>query len=214
MALQLYLHPLSSYCHKVLIAFYENDIPFVPCIVDSAEQHSALRALWPVGKFPVLHDTGRGHVVPESSIIIEYLARHHPGAVELVPRDPDRAWQVRLRDRFCDTYLHGPVQKLSGDRLRPAERRDPAGVDEARGMFRVALDMLDADIAGKTWLMGDAFTMADCAAAPALHYGAFFFGAFGATHPNAWGYLQRLEARPSYARALREAAPYRHLLPR
>jgi glutathione S-transferase len=213
MTLKLYMHPLSSYCHKALIAFYENDIPFEARVVDGAAAAAELRKLWPIGKFPVLRDEGRDQLIPESTIIIEYLALHYPGRMKLIPEDPDLARQVRMRDRFFDNYLHTPMGKLPADRLRPVERRDPYGVDEARTLYRTALDMLESEIGGRTWIMGDAFTMADCAAAPALCYGERFYGPFARSHPNAMAYLGRLRARPSFARALREAEPYMHLLP-
>jgi glutathione S-transferase len=213
MALKLYLHPLSSYCHKVLIACYENEIPFEPVILDGSSL-AQFKSLWPLGKFPVLHDEQRQQLVPESSNIIEYLGLHYPGRLALIPADADRARQVRMRDRFFDLYLHAPMQKFPGDRLRPADQRDPYGVEEARRSYRTALDMVEADLAGKTWVMGEEFTMADCAAAPALHYGNLFFGPFRETHPITMAYLHRMMQRPSYARALKEAEPYMHLIPK
>ena len=210
--LKLYLHPLSSYCHKVLIALYENATPFEPVMVDGTTR-AEFRKLWPLGKFPLLWDEARQQTVPESSIIIEYLALHYPGAVPLIPADPDAARQVRMRDRFFDLYLHTPMQKLPEDRMRPADRRDPYGLEQARRAYRKALDMLEQDLIGNTWAMGEMFTMADCAAAPALCYGERFFGPFATTHPRTASYLGRLMARPSYARVLNEAKPYMHLLP-
>jgi glutathione S-transferase len=212
MALKLFLHPLSSYCHKALIAFYENDVAFEPVIVDAANA-AEFKKLWPLGKFPVLQDTARERLIPESSIIIEYLACHYPGRSVLIPADPDQAREVRLRDRFFDNYLHAPMQKYPADRMRPPEMRDAFGIDAARALYRTALDMVDADMRGRTWALGESFTMADCAAAPALYYGARFYGPFGRSHPHAMSYLDRLMARPSYARALEEARPYLHFLP-
>jgi glutathione S-transferase len=212
--LKLYMHPLSSYCHKALIAFYENDIPFETQLLDNATTGGELSKMWPIARFPVLRDETRNRTIPESTIIIEYLALHRPGKVKLVPDDPDLARQVRLCDRFYDNYLHGPMQKASGDRLRPQDKRDPFGVDEAKAMYIKALDMVESDMANKTWAMGEDFTMGDCAAAPALFYGNHFFGPFDQTHKNAMAYLERLKARPSYARALREAEPYMHMLPK
>jgi glutathione S-transferase len=212
-ALKLYLHPLSSYCHKVLIALYENDIAFEPQIVDGAT-FAAFKQLWPLGKFPLLQDEDRNQLIPESSIIIEYLATHYPGPVQLIPADPDLAREVRVRDRFFDNYLHTPMQKFANDRLRPAEKRDPFGLEEAKTAYRAALDILESDIGTKTWILGDEFTMADCAAGPPLFYGDRCYGPFRASHPKSLAYLDRLMARPSYARALREAQPYFHLLPK
>jgi glutathione S-transferase len=213
-ALELFLHPLSSYCHKVLIAFYENDTPFEVKRVDDPAVTREWEALSPLKKFPLLRDSKRNQVVPESTIIIEYLDTHYPGRTRLVPRDPDLAWQVRARDRFYDNYLHHAVQTFAGDHLRPPDRRDPYGVDQAQAAFVKALGVVDAETAHETWAMGADFTMADCAAAPAIYYGNRFFGPFRQTHPNAIAYCDRLMARPSYARALEEAKPFMHLLPK
>jgi glutathione S-transferase len=215
MSLTLHFHPLSSFCHKVLIALYENDTPFAPNIVnlqDEAER-AALCKLWPIGKFPVLEDHARDWSVSESSIIIEYLDQQYPGKTRLVPEDADLARQMRFRDRFFDLYVHLPMQKVVGDRLRPADKKDPYGVEEARAQMRVALDMVEQAMAAKTWANGEAFTMADCAAAPSLFY-ADKVMPFATTHPNAAAYLRRLMERPSYARALKEAEPYFRFFPK
>jgi glutathione S-transferase len=212
MSLKLYLHPLSSYCHKALIALYEKAISFEPVLLDQSTM-AELKKLWPIGKFPVLRDEHRDQLIPESTIIIEYLELHYPGKLRLLPDDPERARQVRMTDRFFDLYLHAPMQKWPADRLRPADQRDPYGVEEARRAYRSALDFLETKMPGKTWVMGEEFTMADCAAAPALYYGARFYGPFHETHPMTMAYLDRMIARPSYARVLEEAKPYLHLLP-
>jgi glutathione S-transferase len=214
MSLELFLHPLSSYCHKVLIAFYENDIPFQVKRVDDPAVASEYAALSPLRRFPILRDAQRGRVVPESTIIIEYLATHFPGPVKLIPDDPELAWQVRLRDRFFDNYLHTPMQKFAADHLRPQGKKDAYGLNEAKETYVKALGLIDAEMADRTWATGDTFTMADCAAAPAIFYGNRFYGPFRETHPNALAYLDRLMARPSYARVLQEAKPFMHLLPR
>jgi glutathione S-transferase len=215
MSLTLHFHPLSSFCQKVLIALYENDTPFTPQIVDLFDpaQREAFLRLWPIGRFPVLRDAAQDRTVPESSIIIEYLDRHYPGRARLVPQDADLARQVRLRDRFSDLYLNVPMQKIVTDRLRPAGRNDPHGVEEARRLLHTALTTLDADLASNTWAMGETFTMADCAAAPPLFY-ANEVMPFGETHRNVAAYFARLRERPSYARVLQEARPYFDLFPK
>jgi glutathione S-transferase len=214
MSLKLYFHPLSSFCQKALIALYENDTPFEPHIVDLLDETSRaeLTKIWPVGKFPVLRDDAKDRTVPESSIIIEYLARHYPGRTQLVPTDADLARQTRMRDRFFDLYVAVPMQKVVTDRLRPAGRNDPHGVEEARALLRTACGMIEQDMETSTWAMGDFFTMADCAAAPALFY-ANKLMPFGDTHRNVAAYLDRLMARPSFARAVEEAQPYFALFP-
>jgi len=213
--LRLYFHPLSSFSQKVLIALYENDTPFQPEILGAGDTAAieALKKIWPIGKFPVLRDEARDWTVPETSIIIEYLAQHYPGACELVPKDPDLARQMRLRDRFFDLHVNVLMQKIFTDRLRPAGRNDAYGVEHAKESLAVAYGMIDNAMAAKSWAMGDNFTMADCAAAPALNY-ANIAVPLGERFPNAVAYLARLKARPSFARALKEAEAYLSLLPK
>ena len=160
----------------------------------------------------MLRDDARDQTVPESSIIIEYLDRHYPGRTQFIPAERRPGWQTRLRDRFYDLYVHLPMQKIVGDRLRPAGKKDPHGVEEARAQLRTSYAMIDRQMANGGWAMGDAFGLADCAAAPPLFYGNML-EPFGAAHPNLAAYLERLKARPSVARAMREAEPYFHMVP-
>jgi glutathione S-transferase len=207
MSLKLYFHPLSSFCHKVLIALYETGTPFEPCIVDLMGDAREFKSIWPIGKIPVLRDEAKDRTIPETSIIIEYLAQYFPGQTQLLPADRDLCRQMRLRDRFFDLYVNVPMQKIVTDRLRPEGKGDPYGVEEARALLKTALGMIETDMAGNRWAVGDQFTMADCAAAPALFY-ADMVVPFRDTHKNAAAYLDRLMERPSYARVLREAQPY------
>jgi glutathione S-transferase len=215
MSLTLHFHPLASYCHKVLVALYENETPFTPNMVDlgNERERAALLKLWPIGKFPLLSDVARDQVVPESTIIIEYLDRYYPGRTRFIPEDADLASEVRLRDRFYDLYVHEPMQKIVGDRLRPADKKDPHGVEEAKARLRTSYGMIDQAMAGQSWAVGEAFSLADCAAAPALFYANEVLP-FGETHRNVAAYLDRLRARPCYARVLKEAEPYFAMFPR
>jgi glutathione S-transferase len=212
MAMQLYAHPFSSYCQKVLVALYENDLPFELRMLapDDAQAMAELEELWPFKRFPVLVDDGRA--VQESTIIIEHLQIRHPGPVRLIPDDPDRALEVRFMDRFFDHYVFTPQMKLVLDSMRPAGERDRLGVEDARRMLDTAYRWLDATMAGRTWAAGDRFTLADCAAAPSLFY-ADWTHPIGETFPNVRAYRRRLLARPSFARAVDEARPYRPLFP-
>lgn len=216
MPLTLYFHPLSSYCHKVLIALYENATPFTPHPVDlmDAEQNAAFKAIWPIGKFPVLRDEATGRTIPESTTVIEYLARYYPGTVKLIPEDAEAAAEVRALDRFYDLHLHSHMQKIIGDRLRPADKKDPLGVEQARAAIATALAMIDKDMAKRAWAAGESFSMADCAAAPPLFYLELVVMPLAGRYDNVAAYLGRLKQRPSYARALEEAKPYTHLVPR
>lgn len=214
MSLTLYFHPLASFCWKALIALYENETPFVPHVVDLGDETSRTDFLkvWPIGKFPVLRDGARSRVIPESTVIIDYLDLHYPGRTRFLPADPDLAWEARLRDRLYDLYLHEPMQKVVTDRIRPPGMNDPHGVEQAKAMLKTSIGIVDQEMATKRWAMGDAFGLADCAAAPALYY-ANKVMPFADSHGNAAAYLRRLMERPSFARVLEEAQPYMKFFP-
>jgi glutathione S-transferase len=210
MTLKLYAHPFSSYCQKVLIALYENNTPFEYLTLDDAKNGAALEALWPIKKFPVLVDEGR--TILEASIIVEHLDLHHPGPVRLIPEDPRAALDVRLMDRFFDNYIMTPMQKIVADRIRPEQDRDPYGVNEARAMLDKAYDWLDKTLTGREWATGATFSLADCAAAPSLFY-ADWAHPMGERFSHVREYRRKLLARPSFARAVDEARPYRPYFP-
>jgi glutathione S-transferase len=207
---KLYAHPFSSYSQKALIALYENAIPFDYRSLEDATANAELAALWPMKRFPVLVDGE--HVVREATCIIEYLDLHYPGPVRLIPEDAHAALEVRWMDRYFDNYLSTPQQKVVFDRIRPEGVRDAHGVAEARAMLETAYAWLDPVMATREWAAGDSFSLADCAAAPFLFYADW-------THPidarfaNVRAYRARLLARPSFARAVDEARPYRPYFP-
>ena len=155
MALKLYFHPLASFCHKALIALYENDTPFEPVIVDLADERSAaaFKAVWPMGRFPVLRDGARDRTIAESTIIVEYLDAFHPGRTRFVPADADGAWRTRMWDRFHDEYIEKPMQKIVTDRLRPQGKNDPLGVEQARVQLVEAYVVLEREMKSKS--LGD-----------------------------------------------------------
>jgi len=213
-SLKLYFHPLASFCHKALIALYENGVPFEPVIVDLGNEKSAtdFRKVWPMAKMPVLRDESRDRTVAEATIVIEYLDTYYPGPTRFLPADPDRAWQTRFWDRFYDNYVEHPMQQIVTDRLRPAGANDGVGVEQAKQQLLEAYRIAEPALQSKTWAMGDDFTLADCSAAPALFY-ANTVVPFGRNDKNLSGYLDRLMARPSFARVLAEAEPYFNLFP-
>jgi glutathione S-transferase len=216
MSLTLYFHPLSSYCQKVLIALYENGTAFDTVLVNLGEPASrdAFKAIWPVGKFPVLRDDASGRIIPESTSIIEWLAMHRPGPVKLISADPQAAFEARALDRFYDLHVHTHMQRIIGERLRPADGKDPFGLQQARTALDVALGIAEKQMAARTWAAGENFTMADCAAAPALFYIDMAVAPLAERYPKLAAYLDRLKQRPSYARALEEAQPYMNFVPR
>jgi glutathione S-transferase len=212
MPLTLYGHPFSSYTQKVLIALYENDTAFeFRRLGPDTPQHTAewLRR-WPLGKFPLLVDGER--TIVETSIIIEYLQLAHPGPVRLLPTDPMAELDVRFLDRFFDLHVMSPVQHavsgaLTGD---PVKRQE--GLAHATDKLKRAYGWLEEQLSGRTWAAGPEFTLADCAAAPSLFYADWTYQILEA-YPVLRAYRARLLARPSFARAVEEARPFRPLFP-
>ncbi len=216
MSLVLHFHPLSSYCHKVLIGLYERGTPFEARVVDLSESAGGeFKALWPTAKIPLLVDGGRA--VPETSIQLEYLDAHYPGP-PMLPADPEARLEARLWDRVFDQYVMTPMQKIVADRLRADGEKDPRGVENAREMLAMAYGLIDGHMAERTWAAGEAFSLADCAATPALFY-AGIVAPWGEEQGALGAYFERLVARPSVARTLAEARPffdyfpYRELMP-
>jgi glutathione S-transferase len=208
MSLTLYYHPLSSFCWKALIAFYDAGVPFEPEVVDLSdpEQRAAFQAIWPLGKFPVLRDEARGRTVPESTIIIDYLAQHYPTAAGLIPpNDRSVARGIRFLDRVIDNYIHLPFQRIVRERLRPDGPHDTYITDQSLNDVRQGYDLIASMIA-EPWATGEAFTLVDCAALPALYYGDYAVPLAG--WPALTAYLERLKARSSVTRVLEEAEPY------
>ncbi len=213
MSLTLHYHPLSSFCWKALVGLYELEIPFEKKLVDlgNAAERAAFARLWPIAKFPVLRDDAHDRTMPESTILLEYAERL-AGGRRLIPEDPDRAIECRLRDRVHDLYIHVPMQKIVGDRLRPRESRDALGVEQARAQMETTYALVDEQARVGPWSMGEDFTLADCAAMPALYYGNKVVPFVG-RWKNLTAYFERLTQRPSVARVLREAEPYFHMFP-
>jgi glutathione S-transferase len=214
MTLTLYFHSLASFCQKVLMALYENGTPFTGHVVDLMDEGASAKflAIWPVGKIPVLRDESRDRTLPETTIIIEYLDRHYPGTHGLLPVDDAQQLDARLWDRFFDLYVQVPMQKIVIDRLRPEGEHDPRGVADAKATLATAYDMIERRMADRTWAVGEAFSIADCAAAPALFYAGVVVPFHGA-HPNIASYFERLLERPSFKRTLAEARPYFEMFP-
>ena len=212
--LALHSHPLASFCQKVLVALYENGTPFDHVMVDHGDPESRARlfALWPVGKIPVLHDIAAGRILPETSIIIEYLDAQFPGARPMLPAGEAERLEARLWDRIFDCHVQEPMQRIVAERMRPGGEKDPRGAREARALLLKAYALIDARMAGRVWAVGDRFSLADCAAAPAL----FYAGAvcpFAADFPHLAAYFDRLLERPSFARVLDEARPFLRYFP-
>jgi glutathione S-transferase len=211
MSLTLYSHPFSSYSQKVLIALWDNEIPFAYRNLEDPAAEKERAGLWLLGRFPVLVDAGRA--IAESSIIIEHLDLHHAGAVRWLPDDRAAALEVRLMDRFFDNYVMTPMQKAVGEALRGAQAtRKEEVLAEAGRTLDAAYAWLEDRLSGRTWAAGENFTMADCAAAPSLFY-ADWVHQIGRGFPRLRHYRSRLLARPSFARAVEEARPYRPYFP-
>ncbi|UCM49458.1 glutathione S-transferase family protein [Aeromonas caviae] len=207
--MKLYAHPFSSYSQKVLIALYENATLFEYRNLEEPAANAELADLWPLKRFPVLLDDGR--CILESSTIVAHLQAHHPGPVSLIPPG-DAGLEVHMLDRVFDNYVMTPMQKVVLDRMRPAGDHDGYGVAQAREMLDKIYPWLDQHLAGRTWAAGEAFTLADCAAAPSLFY-ADWAHEIPPVFTSLRAYRARLLGHPSVVRVVNEARPYRHYFP-
>jgi glutathione S-transferase len=210
MSLTLYAHPFSSFCWKTLIALYENATPFTYRIVEDAAGWAELESLWPIRKFPLLRDGDA--TIAESSIIVEYLMRRYPGTARMIPVNEDDALTVRFMDRFFDNYVMRPMQTLVSDRLRTETERDAKGVGDARKVLDVAYGWLEQRLRPQEWACGSTFSLADCSAAPALFF-ADWVHPIGGRFPEVAAYRRWVLARPSAARVVEEARPFRKFFP-
>lgn len=205
--MKLYYHPLSTYSQKALIACYEKNTSFELQIVDLFNPQAAAeyRKLYPLGKIPLLV-RDNGWMIPESSIIVEYIDQHFDTGPRLIPQDPELGRQTRFMDRVNDLYLNNNVASLVFENMKPEGERNKALIDKARAELAISYGYMEQGLAGKTWLMGESFSMADCAAAPPLFYAQRVFPF--ADKPNIGAYFQRLMGRTSFQRVLAEAKPY------
>lgn len=210
MTLDLFAHPFSSYCWKVLIPLYADATPFTYRTLDNHPKNlEELRRHWPFGLFPLLLDDGRA--VVETTAIIEHLQAHHRGPNVWIPEgEPGR--RTRFLDRFFDQYVMNQMNVAVSDALRPESQKDPLGVTRAMGRLHTAYDWLEANFGEGPWAVGDSFTLADCAAAPSLFY-ADWVEEIGPSRPRLAAYRARLLAHPAVARAVDEARPFRAYFP-
>ena len=211
MTLQLFAHPFSSYCQKVLIALWADGTEFEYQMLDQEhpENFAELKRRWPFGKFPLLVDDGV--TVVETTPLVDYLQAHHPGPNKWIP-DGDLGLRVRFLDRFFDNYVMNNMQAAGNDILRPEGSRDPYGAQQGRDNLHVAYDWLETNLGEGPWAAGEAFTLADCAAAPSLFY-ADWIEEIGPNRPKLAAYRARLLAHPIVARAVDEGRPYRAYFP-
>ena len=210
MSLTLYAHPFSSYCQKVLVALYENDVPFEYRSLEDPSAMAELKLRWPFARFPMLVDDGR--TIVESTIIIEHLMLRHGGRVRWLPDDPHEALEVRFLDRFFDNDVMAAMQKPVFEALKADGARKEEAMAEARRALDLAYGWLEQKLAGRTWAAGDTLSLADCAAAPSLFY-ADWVHPIAEAHPTLRAYRSRLLAWPAFARAVNEARPYRNYFP-
>lgn len=209
--LQLFAHPFSSYCQKVLIALWVDETPFEYRILDDEHPGNMeeLERHWPFRLFPLLLDEGKP--VVETSCIIEHLQARNSGGNEWIP-EGEVGRRVRFLDRFFDLYVMNNMSAPVFDAIRPEGKKDPYGVEQAMGRLSTAYDWLEANLGDGPWAAGERFTLADCAAAPALFY-ADWVQEIGPSRPRLSAYRSRLLGHAAVARAVDEARPYRHFFP-
>jgi glutathione S-transferase len=208
--LTLYGHPISSYTWKVLIALYENDTPFEAITVDQ-DTYADFIAKWPMGKFPILLDSDRKRMVTETSVIIEYLDIYYPARTRFIPDTKDVALEVRRWDRVFD-HLNNTLTKIVIDNIRPEGQHDPLGVEEAKRIIGGIYTVVEAQLENRKFIASESFSLADCSAGPALWYGTRNVPLDGA-FPRIAAYLERLKARASFSRALKESETLFHMYP-
>ncbi len=153
MSLTLYSHPFSSYCQKVLVALYENDVEFEYRMIEDPAAMAELKARWPFARFPLLVDDGR--TVVESTIIIEHLMLEHGGRVRWLPEDPVAALEVRFLDRFFDNDVMTPTSKPVFAAMKQDDARKDEAMVEARRALDLAYGWLEQRLAGRTWAAGE-----------------------------------------------------------
>ena len=210
MSLTLYAHPFSSYCQKVLVALYENDVPFEYRSLEEPSAMAELKVRWPFARFPILVDEGR--TIVESTIIIEHLMLTRGGRVRWLPDDPLEALEVRFLDRFFDNDVMAAMQKPVFEALKKDDARRDEAMAEAGRALDLAYGWLEQRLQGRTWAAGETLSLADCAAAPSLFY-ADWVHPIAPYFPTVRAYRSRLLAWPAFARAVDEARPYRHYFP-
>lgn len=213
MTLTLHSHPLSTFCQKAKIGLFALEVPFTENVIDLGhpEQRAALLAIWKIGKFPVLEDKATGRTVPETSILLEHAQHAYAKGKRLIPETFEEALATRAWDRFFDWYVNVPLGKIVMDTLRPEGQRDPLGVQQARELLATAYDLADAQVKGNRFVIGDTFTLADCAAAPTLFFARRVQSM--EAHPHLTAYFARVSQHPAVARSFAEAAPYLALFP-
>jgi glutathione S-transferase len=210
-SLTLYAHPFSSFCWKVQIALDADGTAYTYRNVDPSNPGAAeeMGKLWPIGKFPLLVDDGE--VIAETSCIIEHLQAKHPGPNVWIP-EGDLGRRVRFLDRFFDLHVQGNMRPTVNNAIRGEDKADPYGAELGLKKLRVAYDWLEENLPDSEWAAGDAFTLADCAAAPALFY-ADWIEEIGDGRPRLKAYRARLLAHPAVAKSVDGARPYRHYFP-
>ncbi len=212
-ALVLHQHPFAAFCWKALIALYELDLPFESRVIEGEAGRQELATIWPMASIPVLRDETAGLTLPESSAVVEYLNDLAAPRGTLIPHEREHALQARLWDRVIDDYVASPMQKIVADHLRAEPDRDPVGVEQARATLDQVYGLLDDRLKATAWAAGETFSIADCAAAPALFYARIVNRWDESRRADLTRYYRALMHRPSVTRVIEEARPYRGLFP-
>lgn len=205
--MDLYFSYLSTYSQKVLIGLYEKDTAFTPHLVDLSDPEARAEyvKLYPFGKLPLLvRDDGR--MIPESSIIVEYIDNQFEQEPILIPRDPELARRARFMDRMCDLYLNDPVVNLIFESWKPEDEQNRELISKSSERIGTMYRFMDDQLSSSPYLAGETFSIADCAAMPVLFYANSFapFGGFD----NIFRYWEEVSSRPSFVRLKQEAEPY------
>lgn len=203
--MKLYYFPLSTYSQKVLIALYEKGMEFDAEITNlfDPDVASKYREIYPMGKVPLLLDDDE-HMVPESSIIIEYIDKM--AEPTLIKGDADQSRKIRFKDRMYDLYLNESVTTLLFQNMKPEDQRDQSRMATAQSRIDVMYMFMESEFEKQPFSSGNEFSLSDCAAAAGLFYAEQ--QAPFADRPNLQRYWERLKSMPSVQRVHAEAAPY------
>jgi glutathione S-transferase len=171
MGIKLHYHPLSTYSRRVLLACAEKQIPHDLVVVDMAarkHREQSYLALNPYGRVPTLEEDG--FVLFESTAILGYLEATRP-TPPLVPDDPRGRALIDMHMKLCDlqfTRHAGTI--VFPKRFLPKEKWNMAAIAEAKAEIEKHLAIVNKQLAGRTYLIAEQFSLADLCYTPFLEF--------------------------------------------
>jgi glutathione S-transferase len=201
--MELFYHPLSRYSQKVLLALYEKQANFFPRVIELSDPLSRLdfSLFYPPGKVPLLKSK-QGILIPESSIIIEYVDNEFPQkGTRLIPANMTISMDTRLQDRLIDLQLSNKLFEFERQQLNP-EVSNQIRLKQLENGINDFLQYLDDTLEKNHWLCGDSLTLADCALIPCLPYARDHFQLF--KYDNLSRYWEQAQLRGAFQQVKEE----------